>query len=74
MSYRGRSCKQLRRTLLRKLVEKGLLQEVSRSRSTRKLGRTEQFVVFTTEIEIDYSQNKYIGKKLAYLMNKSYKR
>lgn len=74
MSYRGRSCKQLRRTLLRKLVEKGLLQEVSRGRSTRKLGRTEWFVVFTTEIGIDYNQNKYIGKKLTYLMYKTYKR
>lgn len=38
MSYRGRSCKRLRRTLLRKSVEKGLLQEVSRGRSTKKLG------------------------------------
>ena len=34
MSYRGRSCKRLRRTLLRKSVEKGLLQEVSRGRSS----------------------------------------
>lgn len=64
MSCHSRSCKRLRIILLRKLVEKGLLQEVSGGSSTRKLGRTEGFVVFTTEIEIDYSQNKYIGKKL----------
>ena len=34
MSYPGRSCGQLRRTLERKLVEKGLSQEVSRGHST----------------------------------------
>ncbi len=41
MPYCERSCKQLRRILLRKSVEKGLLQEVSRGRSTKKLGMTE---------------------------------
>lgn len=30
------------------MVEKGLLQEVSRGRSTGKLGRAEQFIVFQT--------------------------
>ena len=68
MSYRGRYCKQIStRNLIHQLlrsVEKGLLKEVSRGRSTRKLGRTESFVVFTTEIGIGYSQNKYIGKRL----------
>ena len=59
MSYPGRSCEQLRRTLERKLVEKGLSQEVSRGHSTRKLGRTEQFIVFKyTKIMLIINQNK----------------
>lgn len=60
MSYHGRSCKQLRRTILRKLVEKGLMQEVSQGHSTSgKLGRTEQFIVFKyTKITLIINQDK----------------
>ena len=68
MSYRGRSCKRISTSglihqLLRS-VEKGLLQEVSRGRSTRKLERTEQFIVFKyTKIMLINNQH-VISKKV----------
>ena len=63
MSYHGRSCKRLSiSSLIRQLLmsfEKGLLQEVSRGRSTSKTGRAEQFIVFKyTKITLIISQNK----------------
>ncbi len=63
MSYPGRSCKRIStcgliHQVLRS-VEKGLLQEVSRGHSTRKLGRTEQFIVFKyAKIMLIKCQNK----------------
>ena len=68
MPYPGRSREQLRRTLLRKLVEKGLSREVSRGHSTiRKIGRTEQFTMFKyTKIMLTMNQNKCRGKYKTY--------
>ena len=63
MSYPGRSHERISTSglihQLLRTVEKGLSREVSRGHSTRKLGRTEQFIVFKyTKITLIENQNK----------------